>query len=361
MTTRYSHISTVGLHRPIYVRIPTTVARYQSYWNVLTHNGIPCRWLDVSRPGFWDELKECDCFVYPWAHKSNEAQLALSLIPVVERQLGISCYPNVATCWTYDDKIRQAYLMEAAGYPMARSWVFWTRESALEWLRGAVFPLVMKLRGGAGSLNVVLLRTVAEARHAVEQMFSGQGVTSGKLLSRKARVSRGAPLLYLRKEIGRIRRRLFAKSELVWSLPHRNYVYFQQFLAGNEFDTRVTVIGNRAFAFRRFNRPGDFRASGSGRLDPDPSGIDLDMVRIAHDISRSMGFQSMAYDFIRDAEGLPQFVEISYTYMAYAVHACPGYWDAELNWHEGHFWPQYCQMADLLEMPDLKQPDMSGD
>lgn len=31
-------------------------------------------------------------------------------------------------------------------------------------------------------------------------------------------------------------------------------------------DTRVTVIGHCAFGYRRYNRPGDFRASGSGRL-----------------------------------------------------------------------------------------------
>ena len=29
----------------------------------------------------------------------------------------------------------------------------------------------------------------------------------------------------------------------------KNYAMFQRFLPGNEYDTRVTVIGNRAFAF----------------------------------------------------------------------------------------------------------------
>ena len=39
----------------------------------------------------------------------------------------------------------------------------------------------------------------------------------------------------------------------------RGYVYFQDFIPDNQFDTRVTVIGNRAFAFIRKVRPGDFR------------------------------------------------------------------------------------------------------
>ena len=30
------------------------------------------------------------------------------------------------------------------------------------------------------------------------------------------------------------------------------------------------------------------------------------------------------------------------------VYSCPGYWDAKLNWHEGHFWPQDTILIDLL-------------
>jgi len=41
------------------------------------------------------------------------------------------------------------------------------------------------------------------------------------------------------------------------------------------------------------------------------------------------------------------------------VHQCTGYWDKDLNWHEGHFWPQFCQLQDLLNMPELKQPVIS--
>ena len=37
-------------------------------------------------------------------------------------------------------------------------------------------------------------------------------------------------------------------------------MYFQEFLPGNAFDTRITAIGNRAFGFLRENRPRDFRA-----------------------------------------------------------------------------------------------------
>src|ERR1041385_1478455 len=78
---------------------------------------------------------------------------------------------------------------------------------------------------------------------------------------------------------------------------HKNYVYFQKFLPGNNYDTRITVIGDRAFGFRRYTRDNDFRSSGSGRLDYDIRGIDEECLRVAFEISKKMGFQSMAYDF----------------------------------------------------------------
>jgi hypothetical protein len=71
-----------------------------------------------------------------------------------------------------------------------------------------------------------------------------------------------------------------------------------------------------------------------------------------------MNFQSMAYDFLYDENGEAAFCEISYTYADFAIHDSPGYWDSSLNWHEGHFWPQYCQLIDALKMPDLRQPEI---
>ena len=128
----------------------------------------------------------------------------------------------------------------------------------------------------------------------------------------------------------------------------RGYILFQEFLAGNAFDTRVTVIGDRAFAFVRRNRPGDFRASGSGDIEHDPTLVDNECVRTAFSVSERIGAQSLAFDFLRGAESRPLIVEISYCYNPDAVHKCPGYWDPTMNWSEGHVWPEHAILDDLL-------------
>jgi hypothetical protein len=109
----------------------------------------------------------------------------------------------------------------------------------------------------------------------------------------------------------------------------RGYFLIQEFLPGNQFDTRVTIIGNRALAFRRFNRPNDFRASGSGLRDPDPSRIDLDAVRLAFRAAQVLdAHQSLAVDVLRrGSEGERVITEISYYYEGWVLHEeCPGHW-----------------------------------
>jgi len=325
------------------------------YGRILEHNGIEHRLVDVDSPDFLSVMADLDYFVYPWLHSNNEAQVALAVLPVLENYMGKGCFPNLATCWHYDDKIRQYYLLESGGFPIIPTRVFWDRGKALAWLSGASFPVVFKLAGGAGSENVLLLTSRGEAERVVRRMFD-EGMSTGSAPRRLRVANYKALSRRFRKFAGALRRRLAGRAPPTHRPVHKNYVLFQEFLPGNAFDTRINIIGRRAFGFRRHNRPGDFRASGGGELDYDPAGVDERCLRIAFEVSRAMGFQCMSYDFLFDGDGEPRIGEISYTFVDFAVFACPGFWDEELGWHEGHYWPEYCQLADLLGRPDLLQP-----
>jgi len=125
-------------------------------------------------------------------------------------------------------------------------------------------------------------------------------------------------------------------------------VIFQKYLANNTYDTRITVIGDRAFGYRRFVRKNDFRASGSGNFNTTPGEIDTQCLTTAFSISERLGFDTMAYDFIYDETGKVFITEMSYCFVDWMVQSCPGYWDKGLEWHEGNFWPQRFQLEDFL-------------
>jgi hypothetical protein len=106
--------------------------------------------------------------------------------------------------------------------------------------------------------------------------------------------------------------------------PQKGCILLQEFVPDNDFDTRITVIGNLAFAFRRLNRPNDFRASGSGLRDDNPAKIDLDSVRLACQVAERLETQSLAVDVLyRGGERV--LTEISYYYEPWVVQACPGH------------------------------------
>ncbi len=345
----------VGIHEELDRGLSSYFTRYEK---VLSYNNIKSLRLNVTDFDFWQKIRGIDYFIYRWVHLDSESQIARAILPIVGNEYKIPCFPNQATCWHYDDKIKQYYLMKAHNFPMIETWIFWDQKSVLKWIKSATYPLVFKLKGGAGSSNVVLVQNIFEATKIVKKMFSKNGMLSNQIpIRNNLTFLRNITQLYsLRRFIAYKRGRIGPE----WLRPfwqiHRDYVLFQRFLPNNKYDTRITIIGNRAFVFKRHVRPGDFRASGSGIIDYDTSKIDKRCLEIAYKISNKLNFQSMAYDFVYNEKNEPEIAEISYTFMDTAVYKCPGYFDEDINWHEGHFWPQFCQLADLISEVDLKQP-----
>ena len=310
--------------------------------------GCTVRMVDVRAPDILAQLEGCDGFMWRWAHFGGMGRIARRLLPVIERELGIATYPDQPTCWHYDDKIAQAWLFEVHGIPTPRTWVFFDLSLCLDWLEAQSFPLVMKLATGAGSHNVVLVHCLEEARVNVHRVFRhqvhGLSDAGGNGWRRRAgtawrNVVKGEPITPPDNGLE----------------PQSGYALFQEFLDGNDHDTRITVIGDRAFGFRRWNRHGDFRASGSGLLDYDMSGIDLRFVRLAFTAARRLGMQSCAIDGMW-RKGEPVIGEVSYTYVSGYVHDCPGHWElvgdpetGTLRWVEGHMWPEQAQVEDFLD------------
>lgn len=321
----------------------------------LEARGVPVRMLDLLGADPLKQVAGCLGVMWHWSHFPHEVRMAaLPILRVIEEQLQIAVFPDMATCWHFDDKVAQSYLLEALDIPQPKTWVFWRRADALAWCEKAEYPVVAKLSGGAGSMNVRLLRSPAEAVAYVEQCFSGSGIVihpalkasgPGRLQSRLKRSLKRA----LQAGPYVLANRFPSLPDQAYWMPHKNYALFQEFLPGNGHDTRVTVIGNRAFAYRRFNRPNDFRASGSGDFDVDPAAIDPRCIRMAFEHVRKLKAQSVAFDFLfRGPERDPVVGEISYCYVDWMLQKCPGQWDPGLNWHEGHLWPEDAHVEDFL-------------
>ncbi|MBN2799006.1 MAG: hypothetical protein JXX28_07645 [Deltaproteobacteria bacterium] len=307
---------------------------------------LPWVAVDGLAPDIIQQLRGARAFLWHFSYGRPEDLLLAPAVLRAAESMGIPVFPNHNTHWTFDNKVSQKYALEAKGLPLVPTWVFTNRDQARAWAATCPLPLVTKLKRGSGAKNVRLLRTRDEVVQEINIAF-GRG-----------RRASGSPLNEL--HVVRKHRKIGDLPSFLRSLPERverrrrldramgreqGYVYFQAFVPGNTHDTRVNIIGRRAFAFTRGNRPGDFRASGSGELRY--TDVPRKFIDVGYRVASALQTQSLAIDFLEGADGQPLIGEISYGYLASAVYDAPGHWEGD-TWVPGHLAPEDAIIGDLL-------------
>jgi hypothetical protein len=295
-----------------------------------------------------NQLEDCNGLMWHWPQWDAKAVLFARQLTYSLEKAGKSVFPDSNTCWHFDDKVGQKYLFEALKIETIPTWIFYDKKTAINWIQNAQFPLVFKLRGGASSENVKLLKSKAEARKKVTQAF-GEGFKTYdkwyKLRDRILKFQRNKTtgnFISIIKGIGWLVLKNGNELQLV---REKGYVYFQKFLPGNDSDIRLVVVGSRCFGMRRYCRKDDFRASGSGVSTYDHEKIEPEAVKVAFEIAQLLKMQSAAFDFIKE-NGQFKLVEVSY---AFVSNSFPGYWDVNLNWIEGDTSPQEFIISEFIK------------
>jgi glutathione synthase/RimK-type ligase-like ATP-grasp enzyme len=318
-------------------------------------NSVKYKLVNAFDSDIIEQLKGCDGFMWHWQHNDHIAQLfARQLIRSVEK-MGVKVFPDSKTSWHYDDKIGQKYLLEAVDAPLVPTYVFYNKQQAINWSEHTTFPKVQKLRKGAGSQNVKFINTIEEAYKIISKAFHNGISSYSKFTTLQENIWRFRRDKSLRSffRIGKYIGKLFLPDKYQPSYTNeKGYIYFQNFIPNNTFDIRVVVIGNRAVAFKRFTREGDFRASGSGNYDTNPEQIPINCIKASFEVSYKLDAQCLAYDFIME-EGEALIVEVSYAFGNKVPPQCPGYWNSDLTWHERKVVTEQFMIEDFLN--EIKQ------
>jgi len=303
--------------------------------NGIEHKRVNCYASDIV-----EQVQGCQALM--WHHGQSNPKDILIARPILSalEQAGIKVFPDFRTAWHFDDKVAQKYLFDALDIPAVQAHVFVDRKQALAWVDDSDFPKVFKLRRGAGSAGVRLVRTRQEARRLVRRAFGKGFSLYDPWESLKERIYKFRLGKFPISEVGKGIVRFVRPPHFSRLLgPEQGYVYFQDFLPGNDCDIRVIVIGGHAFGIRRQVRPGDFRASGSGKFRHAREDIDEHCVVMAFEASDKIGGDCLAFDFVYDEHRRPLILEVSYGFIKEVYDDCEGYWDRSMNWHQGKFNP----------------------
>lgn len=313
-------------------------------------NKIKFKVVDCYASNIVDQLKDCDGLMWHWYHYDHKATLFARQLTSSLELNGKKVFPNHNTCWHFDDKVGQKYLLESIEAPLVPSYVFYDRQEALTWAKQAHYPKIFKLRCGASAENVRLVDDFKASRCLINRAFGKGFKVKNRFNFLKERLwqfkrdNTVTSFLNISKGVTR----LFLPKDAELNFPReKNYVYFQEYIPENNHDIRVIVIGKRAFAIKRMVRYGDFRASGSGFISYAPEEIPATCIQISFELSRRLQTQCLAYDFVfRGNE--PLLVEVSYAFARKVYLQCPGYWNDRLDWVEGYFTPEFFMIEDFL-------------
>lgn len=294
--------------------------------------------IDVYANDVVNQLNDCDAFMWHYNHlDKRDHQVAKRLLTAIEHS-GKICFPSIYENWHYDDKVGQKYLLEAIGAPLIPSYVFYDENDAMLWAKTATWPKIFKLTGGAGSSNVKLVQNQKEAKRLIKKSFEqGHSIYNQRKYFFEETMSKYRTNKSIWSLIKSFRHLLKPTNKELVDHIEKDYVYFQEFMPRNDYDSRIIVINqNKVFGYKRFNRKNDFRASGSGNFEHyNPENVDKKVLEIALQVSKRLKMNSVAYDFIYDKNNQPTIIEITFAFGFQGASKAPGFWDEELNWHNG--------------------------
>jgi hypothetical protein len=313
---------------------PSAIGITNKIISYCSENNINYKIVDCFDDSIIDNLSDCNILV--WDHDlllQKDYLLGKRMMFALSLNKQIITYPSIEEGWHYDDKIGQKYLLESINAPFVPTNIYYDKQKALSWFNKQELPLVFKLKGGAGSSNVKLIKTKKQGLKLINKMFS-RGIKP----VRKEYFLKESFRKYKEEKKSKID---LIKSSIKYLLPlnknfiserEKGYVYFQKFIKNNEFDVRIVVINQeKAFGIKRYNRKNDFRASGSGKIEYlNPDNINLTCLEIAFQTAKKLKMDSIAYDFVFE-NGNPKIVEITYSYGLKATSA-NGYWNNQFQW-----------------------------
>ncbi len=293
------------------------------------------------------DLDDCAIFIWHHSHVNPKDVLFAKQLLFSLEQAGKIVYPDWKTGWHFDDKLGQKYLLEALNLPLVPTYVFFSKKEALEWASEYQFPAVFKLRGGAGSYNVKLVKTRKEARRIIKKAF-GKGFRQfDPIVDIKEKV------IKLLKGYAGIRELLRAIAHLVYPYQlekskgrEKGYVYFQEFIPDCKYDIRVQMVGEKSYAMIRHVRNNDFRASGGGNIDYDGSKVPLNAIKLSQKVAQTLNMQTLAIDLLPYKDSY-LIAEISCAFAIDEGELDFGYYDSDYKWQLGIINP-YAWMVEYL-------------
>lgn len=202
----------------------------------------------------------------------------------INKILNIPIYPSYEEVLVYENKRNMAYWLETHDIPKPKTWIFYKKNEALEFLnKRTQFPLVFKPNIGSGAIGIKFIKNRRKGIKLVNKIFTkfyfyNRGYTKWLNLKKKLKIPIKIPIM---------------------DDKQYNNMLFQEMI-DVKYEWRGVKIGKSYFAHMKLPNEEGLH-SGSGKADySNPPIKVMEFIKYVCDIS---GFRSMNVDFFEDKNG----------------------------------------------------------
>ena len=216
---------------------------------------------------------------------------------IINKVLNIPIYPTFTEQLIYENKRLLSYFLKSSGIPHPRTWVFYRRDEAFNFINNCKFPIVAKTSIGASGRGVEILRNRTDALRYTDNSFSEGGVNRSYLPNFR----RGNYLQRLKKRMSNIGESIeyFKEKKKAATIdPQKWFVIFQEYIKA-EYEWRCVVINDSYFGHKKLPSFGE-KLSGTSKVSWDIP--DEELLNFLKDIVDRNGFCSQAIDLFFDSE-----------------------------------------------------------
>ncbi len=241
--------------------------KHLAYASACRDLGVSYKVIDISGPDWLEAVEQsgCDAFLArPSGLTSVWKQMYDERLRVIAQDLGKTVYPEYDSLWFYESKRRMHYWLKAHDVPHPRTWIFYDRKPAYDFVAETNLPIVYKSDFGSAASGVKIFRNRARLRRHVKRCF-GRGYRP-----------------YTR-----------CRDDKEWGS-----VYLQEYLS-DVAEWRMIRLGESYFGYQKV-KAGDFHSGSHLWRYEEPSSHLLDFVRSVTDLGP---FTSMAVDIFAASDG----------------------------------------------------------
>lgn len=248
-------------------KYPFILGIIKEFWHMHKHYIAACKdlhvaykLLDISGPNWQDIIRDSDCdafLVRPSVQLGIWKQMYDERLRIIAYDMGKIIFPSYEECWLWESKRRMCYWLEERDIPHAKTWIFYDRTEAINFVESCKLPIVFKSDMGSGASGVIIFRDRKKLKRHINLVF--------------------------RKGFTTYRR---SPNDKEWG-----FVILQEYL-GDVREWRIIRIGDSYFGYEKM-KADDFHSGSHIWSYSQPPLMLLDVIR---DISERNNFLNMDFD-----------------------------------------------------------------